>query len=105
MMWILIIAIYVFQEQLSNTTYKGVVKHILAFTGLVILWFILNQTLDYTLGETTYESYRNFEIETVDNWDTEFYEGDGGKLFFGMLMAYLIIYWLIINILFTKDED
>ncbi|MDB4104377.1 hypothetical protein N9545_02500 [Salibacteraceae bacterium] len=62
---------------------KTIAKHTLGLIGVGILWFILNQMIDDWIG----------------------FHAEGGWLLLGILVAYVIIYWAVKTIWFTKDKD
>ena len=79
---------------------KTIAKHILGLTGVGILWFIVNQILDYWMGTRWSNTYNKI----YDNWDTDI-DDDGGFLLLGLLVGYIVIYWAVKTIWFTKDKD
>ena len=91
---------------------KTIAKHIFGLTGVGILWFIVNQVFDWWFGTTPFRNEREYfgtsldrpSIEWVDNWDTDVFS-DGGFLLLGMLVGYIVIYWAVKTIWFTKDKD
>ena len=92
---------------------KNIAKHILGLIGVGILWFIVNQILDSVLGTKTWTQTDPFrgngrstilEEHSSDLWNTSI-DDDGGFLLLGMLVGYIVIYWAVKTIWFTKDKD
>jgi hypothetical protein len=81
---------------------KTIAKHTLGLIGTVILWFILNPKFDVWMGRTYY--YSDGIQENYDNWNTSI-DDDGGFLLLGMLVGYIVVYWAVKTIWFTKDKE
>jgi hypothetical protein len=97
------------QKMLEDPNKKVIAIHTLGLIGTVILWFILNEVLDIFLGES-YHKYggrrASWEAQGYwrDHWDTDI-DGNGGFLLLVMLIGYIVVYWAVQTIWFTKDKD
>ena len=82
---------------------KAIAKHTLGLIGVGILWFILNQIVNDWIG-WKYKEQGGSETKQTDFWFSDI-NSDGGLLLLGMLIGYIVIYWAVKTIWFTKDEE